>query len=254
MWVGHWGPSFILKVIAPEVPLGVLFFAAALPDFVGFFHILLGFGYELAVINNDLPGCYRYVTDMPLSHSLMGNLILAIITAFMYYHYSKSYSGAASVFLATISHFPLEIPQHRMDLRMYPADLPTLGYGLFDSYFATFFLEGIIITSCFYYYTKKTVADPRELKTSNMFSTYLAVLLFVEHFMFTFNIFPTNSVRFVHAPLILFQIIVTSFMAQVVDTLRIDRGSPLRDKIDKVKKDLQPETIISPSATGSAAT
>jgi len=219
MWTGHWGPSFILKILTPEVPLGLLFFVASLPDFIMLLCVFTGMG-ETMTLANFLPGTFRYINDVPFTHSLLGNLILALIVASAYYLYSKSRLGATSLFLATISHWPLEILEHRKDLRVFPKDQPSIGMSYFDSYLFTFLLEGIIIGSAYYYYASNTAPVPKIKRQSEKWTQYLGILLAVEHVLFTLGIVPTENVRFVHAPMFLGQLAMTAGMAQAVDLTR----------------------------------
>jgi len=235
MWTGHWGPSFILKTLTPEVPLAALFFAASLPDFTMFIFVILGI--EKMELANYLPGAFRYIGNVPLTHSLFGEIILALAVGGAYYMYTKNRLGATSLFLAALSHFPLEIPQHRKDLRIFPADEPTLGFGLFDSYVITFILEAVVVGYSYFYYTSKTTPIPKYKKRSDQFTQYLGIALAVQHIMFTLFLVPQASVRLVHAPLFLAQIIGTTVLAHVVDLLRVDTN-PIWNKVEGVKRSI----------------
>jgi len=237
MWTGHWGPSLILKTITPNVPLGVLFFTASLPDFVAFLHVLLGLPMEYLALAEYLPGCFKYFAHMPFTHSLAGNAMLALLASLTYYLYSKSKVGATSVFLSTLSHFPLEIPGHRKDLRILPTDEPTLGFGLFNSQLITFLLEGAVVGLCYYHYLNKTSPLPGNKIRSDKAALYLGLFLAIQHVLFVLNATPTVNVQLVHAPMFLIQILATSLLAQVVDNVRTDRLF-FWSKADYVKRDI----------------
>jgi len=239
MWTGHWAPALILKTITPEVPLGLLFIAAALPDLVGFLQAVFGL-YEYIELADYLPGTFRYVTYMPFSHSLLGNIALAFLVGFTYYSYSKSQVGATALFLACLSHFPMEIAQHRMDLRIFPTDKPSLGYGWFDSYLFTFFAEGLLIAYGYYYFVDKTAPVANDKQFSEFLTKCLGVALGVQHFLFSFNLVPTQNAQFVHAPMFVLQIIFTSLLAHLVDGLRINK-SMFWVKAENVKRNLHSE-------------
>jgi len=223
MWTGHFAASLVLKTLTPEVPLGFLFFAAALPDFFWLSCMLLGLDYEYITLAKILPGTFTYITHCPFSHSLFGNIILALLMGGSYYTTTKSRVGATSVLLATLSHFPLEIPGHRHDMRIFPSDSPNLGYGLFDSSLGTFLLEGLVLGSAYVYYLGKTSSIPHEKQKSEKLALSLGVLLALEHTLFSFNFAPTENVRFVHVPMFMVQVIATSLLAQLVDNFRMDR-------------------------------
>jgi len=239
MWTGHWGPAFILKTLAPEVSLGTLFFAAALPDFLMFTMVLFGSSYETVSLANYLPGTFRYVGDVPFTHSLMGIIIIALVAAYAYFYFtnSKSKLGATAVFLATLSHFPLEIPEHRKDLRIFPTHSPSIGFGLFDSYLITFLLEAAVVSYAYHFYLTRTLAHPNVWKRSQRLAQSLGFLLAIEHILFTLFIVPTENVQFVHAPMFLAQIASTSLLAHVTDRTRTTNSS-FWQKAEGLKREL----------------
>jgi len=236
MWTGHWGPSFVLKSITPEVPLGLLFLAASLPDLMMFLFVLLGV--ETLDLANYLPGTFRYVGNVPFTHSLLGTAILAFTMGLGYYFSTKSRVGATSLFLATISHFPLEIPGHRKDLRIFPNDSPSLGYGLFDSYLFTFLFEGFVIGYAFLYYISKTSPVASAWEKSESLTKALGLLLAFEHMAFTLFLVPTEHVKSVHIPMFLGQILMTSALAHAVDSMRVDNYAFWR-RAEHIKRNIQ---------------
>jgi len=250
MWTGHWAVPLVLKTLTPDVPLGWLFFAAALPDFFWLVCVVLGLEFESVALANHLPGAFTYITDYPFSHSLFGNLILALLVGWSYYTSTKSKVGATSLLLATLSHFPLEIPGHRNDMRIFPSDAPSLGYGLFNSSLITFALEGIIIASAYAYYVKQTTPKPQYKEESEKYTLYLGLLLALEHMLFAFNIMPSENVQFVHAPLLLMQVISTSMLAQTVGDLRMDKFGFWK-KAESLKNNINTERYL---PTGKAST
>jgi len=240
MWTGHWAPSFILKTLTPEVPLSLLLIAASLPDMIAFSLAALGM-YEHVEMAPHLPGTFQYNTDMPFTHSLSGNLTLAMIIAGAYWVYSKSQLGATSVFLACLSHWPFEIPEHRKDLRVFPEDKPTIGYGLFDSTLFTLIFEGIITGFGYYYYISKSAPSVVDRKAAIFLTKALGWSLAVQHVLFSFGIVPTNNARFVHAPLFVLQILLTAALAHVVDMVRVHSTSSFWKRADVMKKNIHTE-------------
>lgn len=243
MWTGHWTPSFILKTLTPQVPLSLLFLAAALPDLIAFSLATIG-KLEYATLAPHFPGTFKYITDMPLTHSLMGNLTLAMMIGGAYYMHSKSQLGATSVFLACLSHFPLEILEHRKDLRIFPSDKPSIGYGLFDSMLFTFIFEGIVILFGYYYYLSKSAPTMADKSSADFFTKVLGWALAVQHTLFSFFLVPTSNARFVHAPMFVLQILLTSGLAHMVDMLRIYPTSSFWNKAQMLKNNVHTEKYV----------
>jgi hypothetical protein len=245
MWTGHYAPALILKTIVPEVPLSFLCLASTLPDLLAFFMAITGFG-EYFVNAPSLPGAFRFHTAMPLTHSLEGNVILALSLALGYYLYSNSQLGATAMFLACLSHFPLELPGHRQDLRIYPTDTPSLGYGMFDSSILTFWFEGLVIGTGFYYYLKNTIMDVGvDRSQGDMFTKIFGLVLAFQHVVFSFSLSPMLPERYGLAPLFILQILLTASLAHIVDWYRVTHGSVLWDKVAHAKREVSMPRSVS---------
>jgi len=93
------------------------------------------------------------------------------------------------------------------------------------SFIITFLLEAMVIGYSYFYYTGKTSPVPKYKNKSELLTKCLGILLAIEHILFTFFIVPTENVQFVHAPLFLGQILLTSLLAHFADKLRIDNYS-----------------------------
>ena len=112
MFLGHYGVAFALKRAEPKLSLGTLFLAVQLADLLWGIFLLLG--WERVRID---PG-YTAVTPLqfleyPISHSLVGMTIWALIGAAVYYSWptrdtSRHWQAAALVGFAILSHFPLD--------------------------------------------------------------------------------------------------------------------------------------------------
>jgi hypothetical protein len=145
MFLGHYGVAFALKRAEPKLSLGTLFVAVQLADLLWGIFLLLG--WERVRID---PG-FTAVTPLqfleyPISHSLVGMTIWALIGAAVYYSWptrdtSRHWQAAALVGVAILSHFPLDFLMHAPDLPVWGQDSPKLGLGLWNNPTATLLLE-----------------------------------------------------------------------------------------------------------------
>jgi hypothetical protein len=145
MFLGHYGVALALKRAEPKLSLGTLFLAVQLADLLWGVFLLLG--WEQVLID---PG-YTAVTPLqfleyPISHSLVGMTLWALIGAAVYYSWptrdtSRHWQAAAVVGLAVLSHFPLDVVTHIPDLPLWDQDSTKLGLGLWNHPTATLLLE-----------------------------------------------------------------------------------------------------------------
>ena len=145
MFLGHYGVALALKRAEPKLSLGTLFVAAQLADLLWGAFLLLG--WERVRID---PG-YTAVTPLqfleyPISHSLVGMTIWALIGAALYYSWptrdtSRHWQAAALVGLAVLSHFPLDMVVHVQDLPLWGQDSSKVGLGLWNNPAATVLVE-----------------------------------------------------------------------------------------------------------------
>jgi hypothetical protein len=145
MFLGHYGVALALKRAQPKLSLGTLFLAVQLADLLWGAFLLLG--WEQVLID---PG-YTAVTPLqfleyPISHSLVGMTVWALIGAAVYYSWptrdtSHHWQAAAVVGLAILSHFPLDVVMHVPDLPLWGEDSTKLGLGLWNYPTATLLLE-----------------------------------------------------------------------------------------------------------------
>ncbi len=145
MFLGHYGVAFALKRAEPKLSLGTLFLAVQLADLLWGIFLLLG--WERVRID---PG-FTAVTPLqfleyPISHSLVGMSIWALIGAAAYYSWptrdtSRHWQAAALVGVAILSHFLLDLVVHAPDLPVWGEDSRKLGLGLWNNPTATLLLE-----------------------------------------------------------------------------------------------------------------
>jgi hypothetical protein len=151
MFLGHYGVAFALKRAEPKLSLGTLFLAVQLPDLLWGIFLLLG--WERVRID---PG-FTAVTPLqfleyPISHSLVGMTIWALIGAAVYYSWptrdtSRHWQAAALVGVAILSHFLLDLVVHAPDLPVWGQDSRKLGLGLWNNPTATLLLELVTLTA-----------------------------------------------------------------------------------------------------------
>jgi hypothetical protein len=145
MFLGHYGVAFALKRAEPKRSLGTLFLAVQLADLLWGIFLLLG--WERVRID---PG-FTAVTPLqfleyPISHSLVGMTMWALIGAAIYYSWptrdtSRHWQAAALVGVAILSHFLLDLVVHAPDLPVWGQDSRKLGLGLWNNPTATLLLE-----------------------------------------------------------------------------------------------------------------
>lgn len=154
MFVGHYGPSFLAKRLAPGLPLWLLFIAVQLLDV--FWAIFVFLGVERVRI---VPGFTRTnpldLYYMPYTHSLAGALAWAVAAAVLYRLIAGPARGAGLVGVAVFSHWPLDLIVHRPDLALYD-DAAKVGLGLWDYPFLTLSLEAALLFGAMGLYLAKS--------------------------------------------------------------------------------------------------
>lgn len=143
MFVGHYGPSFLAKRLAPDIPLWILFLAVQLLDV--FWAIFIFLGVERVRI---VPGFTQTnaldLYYMPYTHSLPGALAWAAAAAIAYRLITGSGLESAVVGAAVFSHWPLDLLVHRPDLALYD-NAAKVGLGMWDYPYVTLIVEGALL-------------------------------------------------------------------------------------------------------------
>jgi hypothetical protein len=143
MFVGHYGPSFLAKRLAPAIPLWILFLAVQLLDV--FWAIFIFLGVERVRI---VPGFTETnaldLYYMPYTHSLPGALAWAAAAAILYRLVTGSGREGVLVGAAVFSHWPLDLLVHRPDLALYD-NAAKVGLGLWDYPYLTLVVEGTLL-------------------------------------------------------------------------------------------------------------
>ncbi|HYK00832.1 MAG TPA: hypothetical protein VE974_03690 [Thermoanaerobaculia bacterium] len=159
MFIGHHAAGFAGKRFAPRVSLGTLFFAAMFLDLLWPILLLL----DLEHVRID-PGNTAFTPldfyDYPISHSLLTVLGWSVVVAVGYRIVRKTWSGAAVVGAAVLSHWVLDFVTHRPDLPLWPGG-PLVGLGLWNSVPATIIVESLLFIATLTIYLRTTVARDR---------------------------------------------------------------------------------------------
>jgi hypothetical protein len=159
MFIGHHAAGFAGKRFAPRVSLGTLFFAAMFLDLLWPILLLL----DLEHVRID-PGNTAFTPldfyDYPISHSLLTVIGWSVAVAIGYRIVRKTWSRAAIVGAAVLSHWVLDFVTHRPDLPLWPGG-PLVGLGLWSSIPATIAVESLLFIATLALYLRATVARDR---------------------------------------------------------------------------------------------
>ena len=130
MFIGHYGPAFATKPVAPQVPLWLLFVAVQWLDF--WWSVLVLLGVEKVRI---VPG-FTQASDldlyyMPYTHGLIGALALSVLLGLLglVFVREKRAIAFAAIAAAAFSHWLLDLLVHVPDLPLLDNSMK-VGFGL----------------------------------------------------------------------------------------------------------------------------
>ncbi|TFK56736.1 hypothetical protein OE88DRAFT_1650171 [Heliocybe sulcata] len=216
MWIAHYASGLVAKPFAPGVPLWLLALAGAAPD--ALFFVLNFFGIEAFQVDPGLQkkGCFPYATDYPYSHSLVGMAAVGAVLAAVYKSQTARKITAqdlAVITLTAASHFLLEWPSHRADVKITPHDQTAFGAGLFDHPGIIFVSETAIFLAGLWFYTNFAPPAMRAgyKRNMNWFWAVVGVMI-VQQAQFSLNLAPTSETRWVHAPAFLGEILGSTWL------------------------------------------
>jgi hypothetical protein len=130
MFIGHYAPALVAAAHPRAPRLPVLFVAAQLVDIAFFGFVLAGVEHMRLV-----PGFTRVsaldLHDMPLTHSLLGTLGWAALTAIGVRLLTRDWTAAWLTGAVVASHWLLDLLVHAPDLTLFGAP-PKLGLGLWN--------------------------------------------------------------------------------------------------------------------------
>ena len=160
MLIGHFGTGLAGKKVAPTPSLGTLIFASQFIDLI--WPIFVLFGLERVEID---PG-NTVVTPLnlvhyPISHSLLGVLIWALLFGGIYFLIKRNGKNAFCLGALVVGHWLLDLFTHRPDLQWVPWSETRVGFGLWNSLLGTIVLEGVIFFGGAFLYIKSTRAKNR---------------------------------------------------------------------------------------------
>jgi hypothetical protein len=133
MLLGHSAPAFVLKALAPRVPLWALVAGVYLLDVLFPIFVLAGVEHARVVpgftASNDLD-----LFDMPWSHSVLAgaawSLLAGALAAWLWP--ATRWRAGLAMAAAVLSHLALDIPVHVPDVTLAGNHTPRLGIGLWN--------------------------------------------------------------------------------------------------------------------------
>ncbi len=140
MFLGHYGVALAAKKAAPKVSLAWLFAAAQFADIL--WPILLVTNVEQYALQ---PGyskvsAYNFIS-YPWSHSLLMDLVWAVLAGSLYSFFFKDRQGGLTIGLLVLSHWFLDLVVHVPDLPLSPFNLLKVGLSGWNSISATLIVE-----------------------------------------------------------------------------------------------------------------
>jgi len=158
MYAGHLAAGLVLKKAEKRVNLGLLFFAALLPDF------LLGIFALLGMEQIHVPANYgdlHYLTfTFPYSHGLIASLawsLLAFVIVKVIWRANKASTRmAVLVAVAVFSHFVLDVIVHIPEMPLLGANSYQLGLSLGNTLGLALALEIALAVVGLFIYLKAT--------------------------------------------------------------------------------------------------
>lgn len=165
MFVGHLGAGLAARTAGPRLNLGLLFFAAMLPDFVLWLLVLAGI--ERGIVPPDYGRLHYLRFDFPWSHSLLGVMVLggALALGWAGLQRNKNLIRLTSVVLAltVLSHWLLDYLVHVPEMPLIPGTRG-LGLGLWnDLNFALGLELGIAFLALVWFWTRVNLSRVRRI-------------------------------------------------------------------------------------------
>lgn len=143
MFVGHYAVGFGLKKHRSDIPLWLLFLSVQLVDILAFALVLMGIE---GIKYNPSPNPFlRTVIDyVPYSHSLLSNVILAVLVLAVFWKV-KGRAWGVTLSVAVLSHWFLDVLVHLPNMPLVHNSYK-LGLGLWKFSWVAFMLElGVFI-------------------------------------------------------------------------------------------------------------
>lgn len=138
MFVGHYAVGFGLKKRNRDIPLWLLFLSVQAVDVLAFLFVLLGI--EIIKYNPSTNPFLRTIIEyVPYSHSLLINVLLAVVVLLVFWKMKGKKWGIA-LSIGVLSHWFLDLLVHVPDLPLFHNNLK-VGLGLWRFPVVAFVLE-----------------------------------------------------------------------------------------------------------------
>jgi hypothetical protein len=160
MFIAHFGVALAAKKAAPKRSLGTLVMAAQFLDLLWPLFLLLGVEH-VRIHPGDTPITPLDFYDYPISHSLVGALVWAVVLGSILYLVRRSKRDAVVIGLCVFSHWVLDWIAHRSDLPLSPWSSLHFGLGLWYSVPATVVTELLLFSAGLFIYLRTTKAKDR---------------------------------------------------------------------------------------------
>jgi len=230
MFIGHYGPAVWDTQRGYKQPLLTLwqgFLAVQAMDVTA--GVLTVFGLEGTRIVNDVP-----LFHIPWSHSLLGALVIAVITGLIFRALKSSIGkkGFWVVAVLAFSHWPLDLLVHRPDLPLYPGGDYMMGFSLWDFAWPSFIIEALLLGSALIWWLKVT----RGPRWTAIATTFLFILMCALHYfaitMVTLqvqagNFDPSHQPQGVMAGVVMISVLlIFTLFIGLIERKRISKFSP----------------------------
>ncbi len=158
MFVGHYGPSFAIRAVRPEIPLWILFVAAQLVDIAWTLLVLAGVE-KVRIVPGFTAANPLDLYYMPYTHSLVAAVLWALAAAIIcrWVFRWRGWVVAAWVGVAVLSHWVLDWLVHRPDLPLY-GNSAKVGLGLWNFLGLSLALEVLVLGGGLWLYLTRTRA------------------------------------------------------------------------------------------------
>jgi hypothetical protein len=160
MFIGHFAVGLSAKVVAPQVKLGTLFFAAQFLDLLWPLFLILGIEHARIDPGNTAFTPFDFY-NYPISHSLLTSIGWSVLIGGIYFYLKRNLHNSIIVGCTVFSHWLLDFLTHKHDLPIAPGGQIVLGLGLWNSIIGTIFVEGLLFAGAVYMYTRTTKSVDR---------------------------------------------------------------------------------------------
>ena len=176
MYIGHYGVAYALKKKNKQIPLWLLFIAVQFSDLLAFLLIILGIE-KIQYTGGENPFFRTVIEYLPYSHSLIFNLIYALIIFLFFLKFKKKLWGMV-LSIALLSHWFIDLLFQDNNLPIF-FDNYKIGFGLWNFPIFSFFSEIIFIIITAYYIYKEY-----KIKSVSFFGLNLVMILYFSFIIF----------------------------------------------------------------------